>query len=557
MFELIGDMDKDQFGDLLKKLDEKEWFTVYDSNYGGDINERAYVTQATKGIFSGIVETKNERAQHSVTTFFEINYRTNSYKLWNGKGKKLESNTTNLNRVFRNKDIINNMGDDNLSYLLELATFYADTPRPHMSYDIEPISKSIVKSLFDGSELLYQFAQDIGYNPKEMSRRNIRGISNTLYAIKREMETINIRLTYKNILKYLGLNKAYMKDSFIKVTRGYLVLLLDNYGKYGRYSDYDGTPVGDMMQEGSVDYSRGSTTSNRGWSHAIRAVYDFIEEVLKSSSVYGYAHSKTDLVGDLSSGTVQNIRSLFITLEENNFVPNLNRLASYLYIDVYKHQGISTFSNAISLYEDYINLIKDYNKVVQYPKYLRVAHDIASKNYNSGAEHNDAVWKITDNFKKIEGVYRIKDIDYPVVLMRTATEINEEATYQSNCLSSYVDNVVTGRSLILSLKSPEKYQNYEVLESWVSFELEVGKENKLNLRQAYQTYNKSVDKSIMDVLKSILDTNKIGVNKDVIGYGEFTDGLDSFEAKKVGKITSHHNPVEQDDAEVSAYLERL
>lgn len=552
MFELIGDMDKDQFGDLLKKLDEKEWFTVYDFNYGGDINERAYVNQATKGIFSGVVETKNERAQHSVTTFFEINYRTNSYKLWNGKGKELESNTTNLNRVFRNKDIIKNMGDDNLSYLLELATFYADMP--FTSYETEPTSKSIVKSLFDGSELLYQFAQDIGYNPKEMPRRNVRELSNTLYAIKREMENIGISITYKNILKYLGLNKAYMKDDFVKVTKGYLVLLLDSYGKYGKYTN---ARTEDIMQSGSVDYSRGNTTSNKGWSHAIRVIYDFIDGILKASSVYGYANSKIDLLGDVSDGAIQNIRRLFITLEDNNFVPNLNRLASYLYIDVYKHQGISTFSGAVSLYEDYINLVKDYNKVVQYPKYLRVAHDIASKNYNSGAEHNDAVWKITDNFKEIEGVYRIKDIDYPVVLMRTATEINEEATYQSNCLSSYVDNVVTGRSLILSLKSPEKYQNYKVLESWVSFELEVGKENKLNLRQAYQTYNKSVDKSIMNVLKSILDTNKIGVNRDVIGYGEFTDGLDYFEAKKVGKITSHHDPVEQDDAEVSAYLERL
>lgn len=548
MFELVGDMDKDQFGDLLSELDKKEWFSVYDANYQGTINERAYVTQATKGIFSGVVETKNSRAERSLTTFFEINYRNNSYRIWNSKKVELAQTTQNLNRVFRNKEIIAKIGDENLQYLADLAEFYKYEGE---YYDYFPaLSKSIKTSLFSGSEILYKFAIDMGYDSTRVGRENMQW-SHAVVNIAREMRKSDIPVTYKNILKFLGLTKANIKDNFVSHTK--FLPLLFSIGKYGYQPDSNF-----FQGKVNVDYSRGSITDNKGWSYTLRPILELLQEMATVSKQYGYATNRDELVHDIGRDSIQEINTLFFNIEEMGINLNIKKLASYLYIDVYKHQGISNFSATVNMYMDYLNLIKHYNKIVQYPKYLHVAHDIASKNYNSGAQNNSIIWDLTKKYAGIEGVYKVNDTKYPVVLMRTATEINEEATYQSNCLSSYVSNVVDGRSLILSLKNPNSYKDTGLLESWVSFELRVHEEY-LELRQAYQTYNKTVDNDIMTVLKSILDISNVRLSKSVIGfYGSLKD-IENVKAKKVGKLEPHYNPStnEVDDAEVPMYLERL
>ena len=123
------------------------------------------------------------------------------------------------------------------------------------------------------------------------------------------------------------------------------------------------------------------------------------------------------------------------------------------------HQGIRNLSDAISLYKDYINLVGSIEGFTVYPKYLSVAHDIASKAFTESNNYDREIHEYTEQFLGMEGIYRVSSPgtatrNYPLVVLRTGTEVSEEATNQSNCLASYIKNVVNQSDFILSLKKP-------------------------------------------------------------------------------------------------------
>ncbi|MDT9683348.1 PcfJ domain-containing protein [Streptomyces sp. TRM76323] len=551
------DFDKDKY---LEELKTKEFFTVYDSDYMGNVSERAVITQSTKGVFAGVVETKTSGRKKSLITFFRISYPEGTYNIWNAKKQPLTHNSQNLNRVFRNKQIISEIGDDNLIYLRDIGNVFMQfVYRKKGFYDnsLTTISDGILESLVTPhSELVFSIASSMsdgrGFGDVETA------VDRIMYYIT-VMENHGVKVTYKNILKYMGFTKADMSNDDLKSVSFFTSDISKDFGEEGNVE---------------FDYSVNKVTQHKDWYKSPRALKEVIDIMQKYSREYGYIDDFNDLYDQLTLNRgIEYFKSACQTLSLHTSNINLDKLIKYLYIDVYQHQGIQTMSNAFSMYRDYIQLVGNIKGFVMYPKYLSVAHDIASKAMKSSDAHDSDIANITEEFKDLEGVYKVREegklVDYPLVLLRSGKEIQKEATSQSNCLAGYIKNVAKGEDLILSLKNPEDYKNDKKLslhQSYISIELKRKAEGKLELRQSYATYNSRISDKIVSVLKGIFSKHDINVPDNIIGFDGLND-IDRYEVvsksfldtkevhSNISSLLSDKNSKKQ--IEVNSYLARL
>ena len=503
--------------EYIEKLKQQEFFSFHDREYhtyGGDISERVYVAQDVKGIYSGVAETKNQYASKSVITFFEFNYVDGNYSLWNGKGKRLQNTTQNLNRVFRNADAIDNLNNDNFTYLKNMGRAY--------SWDV---TTGILTSLEVGGELAYNMSLEFEDDDNSNLVFRLKDIAYRLY--KKGMKP-----SYKNIIKFMGLTKADLNNDNYKNV---------NFGIINEYNP-DWELPGRDVSVSSMDYSKGEITKLQSWYSTPRARLEMADIMEKLSSEYGYHESYTDIFKQIKSSAREIYNSMKL-LEDSGRYVNLEKMIKYLYIDVFYHQGITTLSNTFSLYADYIRLVSDIDGFIMYPKYLRVAHDIASKAKSQIKAGDTGVYRTSKELRGMEGLYTLKVNGskklYPLEVLLTGDEIRSEATNQSNCLAGYISTVAKGRSIIMSLKNPDSYEEDKTLKSWISVEVRSSTDGWY-LGQAYKTYNDGLSKEDMDVLGSILKHNHILLDHRVTGYGLIDeDGLTAQVVKKVDLEGSH------------------
>lgn len=553
------DFDKDKYLDELKS---KEFFTVHDSDYHGDVSERAVITQSEKGVFAGVVETKTEWRNTSLTTFFRVSFPDKTYDIWNSKKQPLKRTSQNLNRVFRNEDIIENMDDDNLLYLKNIGNAFKDIAyRKRGYYDnrLLTISDGILESLkTPNSELIYSIAEIM--SEEENHGYSLRRSVETIKRYIKILEMNNVKITYKNILKYMGYTKADMQNEDLQKS-GFLLEYVVN-DEAARENDVD------------FNYAINKVTQHAHWWNSPRALKESIEYMQKYAEDYGYTNEFSELLSQLSEGSgISSFRRACHVLSSYDNHVNLEKLIKYIYIDVYQHQGFQRLGTAFSTYADYIQLVGEIKGFVVYPKYLAVAHDIAAKAMKSSEQHDKTIAKITDKFTNIEGVYKVRDegklVEYPLVLLRSGTEIQKEATSQSNCLAGYINNVARGEDLILSLKNPDGYakdKKDSLHHSYISIELKRNKDDEsLELRQSYATYNSKISNKVVAVLKGIFSKNNIKVPNDIIGFNGLDD-IDKLEVVSKSELNTNivHKQVnkllndgDENKEEINSYLARL
>lgn len=539
----MNTIDFDRTHEYIEELKRKKFFSFYDYDYAGHVEERAYVSQDEKGVFAGVVETKNERAQASVVTFFEINYITGDFNIWNGKGKKLKHTTQNFNRVFRNSEVIDEIGNENLSYLKELADAFNFTAGWSSSHSIVG---GILRSLRPGGEIIYTLAKQLAYNGEPTS-----SIMGNLVSARDQLINADAKVNYKNILKVLGLTKADLKNETYKSV---------SFGM----SEVD---IPDVYRSPMKDYdfSTGNIVDKKYWQHTSRGFLSMCDIMKSLSDQYGYLEQYDEIVRKAESpyryGDLSNVIQIF---DETNTTLNLEKMLRYFYIDVYSHQGFQQYREVVSTYYDYLRLVRDIPNFVVYPKYLAVAHDIAAKaKAQSSVDDEVDVIKVTERLKDVESLYRVKDSKgenktYPVVVLRAGNEIRHEATNQSNCLAGYIGTVSKGHSIILSVKDPDVWESDNELKSFISVEVRMPSDSVETpyLAQAFKTYNNSLDDREMGILMAIMKKNSIDVDKHITGFGTASKTVqDNAKVIKISDIKVETHPTIE--KELAAYNEAV
>ena len=122
----------------------------------------------------------------------------------------------------------------------------------------------------------------------------------------------------------------------------------------------------------------------------------------------------------------------------------------YLYLDRIKtFEAIENMNFLIKELYDYAKMMHQLSpKYDKYPRNFLTTHTIASRNYNRmKKEFSEELFK-----KRINKQYECSFGDYIFVYPKSTQEIKDEATQQSNCVASYIDDVIEGKCHILFLR---------------------------------------------------------------------------------------------------------
>lgn len=572
--------------ELLEALNKKPLINDIDggSTYNHvPLKARGYVTQSEKGIYAGVVESAKQTAMRTLVTFFKVDYAHGFIKLWNAKGEELDlDNTATMNRVFRSSDLLDSLGDSNLKEIVSRGKYWLN-----YAYHKRALSSSAYSvagnAFADGIKISVHPEREREYNlyatiVGEEGANNPLD-SNLIQSAVLLLRDSGIKVDYKSTLRVLGLTKSDVRE--LKESGASNVFFNNGRGQYMARQGIESWRRGNRPWEenetfidATIDYSKGDIKSLPGFHRSPRFALELAKTLVRVSNEYQYNLSLRDALHELLGYGVQPLSNLGASIRAINMNGatknvDLTKLVRYLYIDITMHQGIRSLSDAISLYRDYINLVGSIEGFTVYPKYLSVAHDIASKAFTESNNYDREIHEYTEQFLGMEGIYRVSSPgtatrNYPLVVLRTGTEISEEATNQSNCLASYIKNVVNQSDFILSLKKPvDDPKRPGSMDSFVSVEVArtVDEEGEviLTLHQAYKTFNRTLDKDLMDVLKSIMEANGVRTDGNVIGFGMLDKNTNAKVLSKTPLKGVHEDisMVEANKEKVNDYLKRL
>lgn len=147
-----------------------------------------------------------------------------------------------------------------------------------------------------------------------------------------------------------------------------------------------------------------------------------------------------------------NYFSYYVMLLQDGW--NHDRLYKYLSEDIYTYQGISSISDGLMLLKDYVSMCKEMGvEYEKYPKSLKLAHDLASKNMKikvSNEKQQQFNSVINDEeYKNLT----YKGIYYSVILPTSTNDIIDEGRKLHHCVGSYVNRVIDGKTKILFFRN--------------------------------------------------------------------------------------------------------
>lgn len=197
----------------------------------------------------------------------------------------------------------------------------------------------------------------------------------------------------------------------------------------------------------------------------------------------------------------------FVMMLANNDIEEFLRLVdeyNYDYLSLLKYvffylkpfENFNRTGEAFRLLLDYYRMADIMSrKVKKYPKYLKSMHDIISSNYNSFHKNYDEL-----AFKRIAKNNLVhKGKKYCVVVPDSSKDVISEGTSLNHCVSSYVDDILAGRTYIMFMRFVEKED-----ESLITLEYKKG-----SIVQAKGSYNRALSKEEYEYLQGYCKNKKI------------------------------------------------
>ena len=176
---------------------------------------------------------------------------------------------------------------------------------------------------------------------------------------------------------------------------------------------------------------------------------------------------------------------------------NMKRLTTYLRDDIYIKQGIGDPMVGIRILYDYVNMCTEMNcSYEKYPKSLKMAHDIAMRNYSFviNPEDRKEFDKIVNQeyYKKLE----YSGSDYIIVAPKSIEEIIQDAKKLRHCGDSYIMPLLQGRTNLYFMRkktAPDK--------PWITIEV------KYNTVEQYACFGDELPEK--DVVNRINEWKKV------------------------------------------------
>lgn len=471
------------------------------STYIYDTQRLAFFSKS-RGVYTGVSEIshKDERYPENDTIEwygFYIDLVQNIIRLDSASGNVLVRNEHNLKKVFPSSDALLNMDDHSANMFGFFAKMFEvrrkTTERPNAG-------RGILRAMeYPGIEAFYKelIIDDSGRIRPDYSLRgegNYRLLAPRAYEVFMSLWNMarrrKLRLGEKlsgNLRKDTGISKKVWKE---------LRTLPAKIAVNGlREGDWNSDPRWFLENFVSI---RGAFRKY-GEMYHIYEWEDQLNELIQNPRWF---------------------RSLQDVLRNAGMSFNLQRTIEYLLVEAYSRQGVKDVNHASRILHDYYQMAVEIPGFIKYPKYLKVAHDIAVRNFREykRTDREEEVVAKTENFVDMEGMFRIQGDDYAILLLRSAKEIVSEGQRQANCVGGYVGRVADGRSVIFSMRKanhPDK--------TWITLEIDPKRGENGRLVQAYQTFNRSVEAEQAQLISAWARQVGIEIEDNVTGFSHVKD----------------------------------
>lgn len=319
-------------------------------------------------------------------------------------------------------------------------------------------------------------------------------------------EYVGLTITFENFCKY------YDDYEYIQIlANGGVTFFNESYWKFGNLNK-EGKSINEIFGISKLDFK--------------------IAKLLKVQKLYSFINCKG--IGDIISfdkfkkymelgyfGGKNTSHTIKVYLKEikeicGSFGYDMDRLMKYLNEDIYKNQGIISSYDGVELLKDSLVMAKKMGISLKekYPKSLKLQHDLLAMNYECYIDEHQR-----QGFKKVvedkEYVLLNRNEEKESFYIRSPRDLDDLYNYAEslgNCLKSYVDEVIEGRSRIYFMETEKNDKK-----PYIAIEV---KEN--NIRQAYRKSNKLISKKEHEFLVKWAKDNKIECH---VGYDRYAEEI--------------------------------
>ena len=145
-------------------------------------------------------------------------------------------------------------------------------------------------------------------------------------------------------------------------------------------------------------------------------------------------------------------KTLYIKFLVENYNYNIKSLLIYL-DNLMTYEAIEHFTDLCGEFYDYVRMAsKISNKFEKYPRYFLSTHRITCRNYDRLKE----VFIEKDFAKHIDTELEYKVNNYKFIYPKHTQDIKDEAVQQSNCVASYIQDVIDCKCYIMFLRQQNK-----------------------------------------------------------------------------------------------------
>lgn len=196
-----------------------------------------------------------------------------------------------------------------------------------------------------------------------------------------------------------------------------------------------------------------STFDYRTDTNADRKAIQFLSHIKTLEDEFGLEKTSSFVSYEFNYIYAENSYRSALEIAKNYSLP-INKFIRYIYFECDVSQGLDVGS-AISQYEDYIRMTTEmgYENFDRYPKTLRMAHDIAARNYKIVL--NEQELEEWNNAYEQHSQYTYSYKDYKIFPPKEPSDLVREGNMLNHCSASYINKVRKQVSSVLFLRLKE------------------------------------------------------------------------------------------------------
>ena len=319
-------------------------------------------------------------------------------------------------------------------------------------------------------------------------------------------EYVGLTITFENFCK------RYDDYEYIQIlANGGVTFFGESYWKFGNLNK-EGKSINEIFGISKLDFKIAKLLK-------VQKLYSFINckgiggiisfDKFKKYIELGYFGNKN---------TSQTIKQYLKDIKEicESFGYDMDRLMKYLNEDIYKNQGIKSFDDGLVLLKDSLIMAKKMGISLKekYPKSLKLQHDLLAMNYECYInEHQRQGFKKVVEDKEYVLLNRNKEKEnFYIRSPRDLDDLYNYAESLGNCLKSYVDEVIEGRSKIYFMETEKNDKK-----PYIAIEV---KQN--SIRQAYRKSNRMISKKEHEFLVKWAKDNGLECS---VGYDRYAEEI--------------------------------